>query len=483
MPAPLTLSPDQRRKTAGPRAMTGSPTLRAAFLLLCATLAACAQPRAEVSMARPLPDLPAAPVPDVPGPDGAGAMPLTRPNAEMAADLLDLVFRMESGRSLPVLTRFEGPVTVALTGAVPATAAPDLGRLIARLRAEAGVDISMATPGQPASVTIDFHPRATLQRAVPAAACFVVPRVSSLAEYRARRGTRDLDWGTLQRRERVAVMVPSDTSPQEVRDCLHEELAQAIGPLNDLYRLPDSVFNDDNFHSVLTGFDMLVLRVIHAPELASGMTEAEVARRLPALLARLNPGGEGARGTPRTLSPRPWIAAVEATFGPRGTHASRAAAAGRMLAIATAQGWQNDTRLAFSHFAVARTRSGDDAQTAIAAYAAAARIYHTNPATAIHAAHVDMQMAAFALGAGQPEAALAITTRATPVVRRAGNAALLATLLLMQAKALDSLGRADAAQAARLDSLAPARYGFGSVAQVRARMADIAALAGPGTEG
>jgi len=34
-------------------------------------------------------------------------------------------------------------------------------------------------------------------------------------------------------------------SPQEVRDCLHEELAQALGPLNDLYRLPDSVFNDD----------------------------------------------------------------------------------------------------------------------------------------------------------------------------------------------------------------------------------------------
>ncbi len=46
-----------------------------------------------------------------------------------------------------------------------------------------------------------------------------------------------------------------------MRDCLHEELAQALGPLNDLYRLSNSVFNDDNFHSVLTGFDMEMLRL------------------------------------------------------------------------------------------------------------------------------------------------------------------------------------------------------------------------------
>ena len=52
-----------------------------------------------------------------------------------------------------------------------------------------------------------------------------------------------------------------------MRDCLHEELAQALGPLNDLYRLPNTVFNDDNFHSVLTGFDMTILRATYAPGL------------------------------------------------------------------------------------------------------------------------------------------------------------------------------------------------------------------------
>ena len=61
-----------------------------------------------------------------------------------------------------------------------------------------------------------------------------------------------------------------------MRDCLHEELAQALGPLNDLYHLPDSVFNDDNIHTVLTGFDMLILRAAYAPELRTGMTREQV---------------------------------------------------------------------------------------------------------------------------------------------------------------------------------------------------------------
>lgn len=67
-------------------------------------------------------------------------------------------------------------------------------------------------------------------------------------------------------------------------------------------------------------------------------------------------------------------------------------------------------------------------------------------------------------------------SRHDPVVMRAENAALLATFMLLKAQALDQLGRADEAQAVRLDSLGWARYGFGSEGNVRARMNDIAAL-------
>ena len=219
-----------------------------------------------------------------------GAMKVTPPqrsNAEMARDFLDLSFRLENGREIGVFSRFDEPVTVRLAGAIPPSAHDDLSRLLARLHNEAGIDITEVAAGA-AAITIEFLPRQKMQRYVPRAACFVVPRISSWRDYRTARRT-DLDWTTLARRDRAAIFVPSDTSPQEIRDCLHEELAQALGPLNDLYRLPDSVFNDDNIHAVLTGFDMLMLRVTYAPELASGMTRDAVAGRLPAILDRLNP--------------------------------------------------------------------------------------------------------------------------------------------------------------------------------------------------
>jgi len=258
-----------------------------------------------------------------------------------------------------------------------------------------------------------------------------------------------------------------------------------MGPLNDLYRLPDSVFNDDNFHTVLTGFDMLVLRVHHAPELANGMTEAEVAARLPALLARLNPAGATAaagRAGGRVAdepSPRTWIDAVETAFGPDTNDAARRLGAARALAIAQGAGWQ-DTRLAFSHFAVGRLNVGTDTARAVTAFAEAARLYRTLPGGDVHAAHVDMQMAALALSSGRSSEALAFADRAIPVVIGAQNAALLATLMLIKAEALDLGGQPAAAQAVRLDSLGWARYGFG--AEARLRIAEIAALApqGPG---
>ena len=94
-----------------------------------------------------------------------------------------------------------------------------------------------------------------------------------------------------------------------------------------------------------------------------------------------------------------------------------------------------------------------------------------------------MQLAAVALSTGQAEQAIAFADRAIPVVKRAENAALLATLMLIKAEALETLGQPAEARALRLDSLGWARYGFGSEQQVRARMSEIAALGSRGRNG
>jgi len=299
----------------------------------------------------------------------------------------------------------------------------------------------------------------------------VVPNVGSLADYRRLRGTPEVDWARITRRDRAAVFIPTDTSPQEVRDCLHEELAQALGPLNDLYRLPESVFNDDNFHSVLTSFDMDILRLYYSPSLASGMTRSGVAARLSTTVSG------GASPTPSV-----WTDAIETALGRTGSLAARQAAADSALAIATQAGWQ-DSRAAFSHFAVGRLWAGSAPEVSLMAFDRAAAIYARLPGGALQVAHIDMQLAAMALASGQVIEAVQFADRAIPVVTRYENAALLATLMLIKAEALERMGDAQAAAALRLDSQVWARYGFGPDSVVKARIRDIAAVADRGSNG
>ena len=397
-----------------------------------------------------------------------------RPNAEIAADFLDLAFALESGRTLPFFTRFEGPVSVRVTGDVPPTLVGDLRALIARLNTEAGIDIFL-TGAPEASITIEAVAQSEIVRAVPRAACFVVPRVSGWSEFRRLRRSPELDWATLTSRDRAAVFVPADAAPQDIRDCLHEELAQALGPLNDLYRLPDSVFNDDNMHAVLTDFDMLILRAHYSPLLESGMTRSEVAARLPAILAEINPAGKRGRSRPPADTPRAWIDAVETAVTGSAPLGKRREAAQGALDLARASGW-DDVRLGFSAYVYGRMNIGADPGLALAAFNEAARSFATSPGMRIHLAHVAVQQAAFALTGGNPEKVLALVDPAIPVATDAQNAALLSTLLMFRAEALDLLGRTSEAGATRLDSLAWARYGFGGDVRVLERLRDVAML-------
>ena len=397
-----------------------------------------------------------------------------RPNGEIAADFLELAFALESGRPIPVFTRFDGPVTVRVTGDVPPTLVPDLRALLARLNDEAGIDIFL-TPAPEAAITIEAVPQADLTRAVPRAACFVVPRIASWDEFRRLRRSPEIDWTTIRARSRATVFVPADAAPQDIRDCLHEEVAQALGPLNDLYHLPDSVFNDDNMHSVLTSFDMLILRMHYSDALRSGMTRDEVSARLPAILSALNPAGDGRPGRPPGPTPRNWITAIETAVTGTLPMGRRRAAAATARETATASGWDGPRR-GFSAYVEGRLNVAADPGLALAAFKEAARFYAASPAMEIHLANVALQQAAFALTTGDAGRVLAIVDPAIPVATSAQNAALLATFLMFRAEALDLLGRGPEAETARLDSLGWARYGFGADIRVLERLRDVALL-------
>nr|WP_246100714.1 DUF2927 domain-containing protein [Palleronia caenipelagi] len=393
----------------------------------------------------------------------------------MAADFLDLFFQLESGRNLPAFTRFEGPISVRVVGPTSPTLERDLTDLLTRLRREAGISITRVPAAQAASITVQVIPSRALQNAVPQAACFVVPRVQSWTEFEAARSGNRLDWATLPRRDRVTVFLPGDVAPQDQRDCLHEEMAQALGPLNDLFRLTDSVFNDDNFVNVLTGFDMLVLRATYAPELRSGMGRDDVAARLPALLSRLNPVGDTIQSKQRAATDPDWINQIQRALSLSGRQSPRVRAARRAITIARRNGWA-DNRLAFSHFALGRVVLNEDPEAALESFLRAGRIYGADPLTRLHAAHVALQMTAFALSAGVPEDAVRLVDAHAPAARMGENASLLASLLLLKAEALRELGRDTEARTIRREALGYARYGFGDADIVRRHAEEIATI-------
>lgn len=402
-------------------------------------------------------------------------------NANIAEDFLSLHFELESGRVLPVFTRFETPITVKVTGKPSANLGPDLRQLLNRLRDEAGIDIREISQGD-ANITIESVSRADIRRALPQAACFVVPNVSSLAEFRRDRRKSKTNWSLMTDRTRLGIFIPYDAAPQEVRDCLHEELAQAIGPLNDLYHLSDSVFNDDNVHTVLTGFDMLILRATYSPELYSGMTRNQVKSKLPSLLSRLNPAGVSVPPRQISVTPRAWIEDVQTALGPGANATARRKAANNAVRIASEQNWQGHRR-AFSHYMLGRMTQVYDPQLAQQHYATALIYLDQTPGTQLHRAYITTQTSAYAIASGDGASALKQIASALPIAERAENASLLASLMLLQAEAYDLVGQPDKARAVRLDSLGWARYGFGSDWSVKAKMREIAALNPQGTRG
>ena len=451
---------------------TKKPILPAVALGMTFALAACAPSTHSEVPARAAA---ASNLPAMKSFSASRGAPVRRSNAEIARDFIDLSFQMESGRQLPYLTKFQGPIKVAVSAGAPASLERDLGQLISRLRSEAGIDISRALAGEKSQIIIEAIPRKTLQKAVPQAACFVVPNVSGWAEFKKNRARGVTDWTRLTSRQRATVIIPSDVSPQEVRDCLHEEVAQALGPLNDLYRLSDSIFNDDNFHTVLTGFDMLILRAYYAPEIRNGMTRTQARAVLPGVLARLNPRGSQTGARAAAATPQSWNKTIVQALAPRTKTARRAALAAQAVQIAKSQGW-NDNRLAFSLFVQGRVTLGQKPQLAIESFVQSGEIYKRINGSSVQAAHVSTQLAAFALSSGQYGTAIQITNEAIPAARAGENAALLATLMMIKAQALQKTGAKEEAQAVRVDALGWGRYGFGSDRNVRARLNEIRAL-------
>lgn len=294
---------------------------------LAVTLSACA---ASGSRTTPFE---VAPKPAFPTTGAALNAPVYGSNANHADNLISLYFDTEWDATREGLAKWDGPVTVSIDTSDLSEYRPFLEDYLRRLRAEGGVDIRLAPSGQGA-ISIVTAPGDAIRSSFATAFCIVAPGRLTFNELVSSRDDPDsTDWTRIESIRNATVIIPVDAAPYQVRACLMEEIAQALGPGNDIFYLADTIFNDDGAHVTPTSFDMLALRVLYDPALSSGMSQAEAKPIVRSILDQRLPQGAGVPRGPDFRTEPDWKDAILASsaFGvPRRTQLAIAEEAVRL---------------------------------------------------------------------------------------------------------------------------------------------------------
>lgn len=75
----------------------------------------------------------------------------------------------------------------------------------------------------------------------------------------------------------IVIPVQRAQSHGKLASCVIEELTQMLGLINDSEAVHPTVFNDTSHNDMLTGLDYLLLKLLYAPEIKTGMTASQAA--------------------------------------------------------------------------------------------------------------------------------------------------------------------------------------------------------------
>ncbi len=404
-------------------------------------------------------------LPVAPAPGGGGARPATPAlyaalpaghtgysNDSLADLFVTLTHETEWGGARRNLVRLEEPVVVGLEGRGAARHAGFLRDYLAYLRQHTDIDIRAGGPGR--SLHLRLVDGGGFARLLPAASCVLVPGDVAWPAFAAapdRLGGLAME--AAERLEAVTVFIPDDAIPADIRRCILEEVAQALGPVNDLYGLGPSVFNDDFGHLWPTRLDLLMLRVLYDPAMETGLGRAETRRRARAVLDRINPAGRRAPPLPRLTARRegPWARLIgEAHSTSAGRHAQRRAAEAALdeaRAALPGTAWHCQSLETLAHLS----------RIEAPARAASLLVEAERVCAAVHGgddprlARIRLLRASLALADADPDRALALSEGLAPRLAAHGLDEALAAQYALRVRALEALGRdAEAAAVRRL---------------------------------
>lgn len=388
----------------------------------------------------------------------------------LLGDFLDLNYRTEWGGEHERLLRWELAPTVALIGPELQLYASDLDTLIATINSEAPSVGLRRVAGPGADITIRTAPREEMRGIDPSALCFFSPVDLDWPEYRAATARGEVSWRGLRRLEKVSIFIPAFAAPHVIRICLVEEVMQALGPGNDLFRLEDSGFNDDEVHVQPTAFDLLMLEALYAPELRPGMTEPEARHAAQRALRRILGDRAGRRIRPRSPDDADFKLA-QLSADQADNDADRALAVKAALNISEGFDASDHRRgEAFRNAAFAAHLRGEDGRAIDYTRRAIEHFRKVLPPGAVRTARTEADLGLFLLLDGQFEAALTALESAEPVLAANKKEDDLTVTLRLGALALAELGRTPEAREKARQALDWAAYVYGADADIVAEM-------------
>ncbi|MEM9763261.1 MAG: DUF2927 domain-containing protein [Pseudomonadota bacterium] len=427
------------------------PSLAAA--LIAATLAGC-------ETTPPVRD--PGPRPTVAG--WQGAIPLGSDSwghESLTAFFRRLALGFEEGGERPGLLRLAQPVRVAIEGQGAAAYRGFTADYAAFLARETGIGIVGA--GDP-TLTLTLVP-ASEARLPLGARCVHLPGRVRWDDYRSAPGRYQLDAREASGEiERATVFLAAGLPPAAIRACILEEIPQAMGLGNDIALLGPTIFNDDGAHLWPTRVDLLMLRLLYAPEMFPGSAPEAVETAARSALARSAPGHAAA--PPLPLPPQSAALAYRRALGDLGevqTADDPAFAALRAAAPSAEPGAAiaRCTTGLLTHRVAETSRT--PARLALTGEDCAAAEAASHPGggdtPAPRTLRLEIIRAEALLDADQPAEALARLDSAAPGLAALGNDAGLARLHHLRSRALSDMGRDVTGAEAR--AAAWARYAFG----------------------
>lgn len=391
-----------------------------------------------------------------------GRQPIPWAPESLADDFRELMFRFEDGGNRQKLSRWEGPTRVALMDAELEPYRPYVADLVARIDARTPLlDLSLADAAE-GEIAVRIIPRETLAEFAPEALCVVTPGEHTVADFLAAARTgRRVGWRSDGVIERVTIFIPARATPQAIRKCLVEEISQALGPLNDIWLLDDSIFNDDGAHEELTAFDLLMLETLYSPELERGMHPVKARAAAERAIRRILGGAAGRERRFRSPQGDDFERTARQALedGPAATASSLEAMVTAGLKLP-----EGDHRrgAALRMRANAETRRDDREARETDLRAAVAAFERGGGPDSVRLAAARVDLALLALLDKRDDEAERLAALAEPVLAANAQPLGLALALRMRALALARLGRTTEARPVAEQALDWAAYAFGA---------------------